>query len=338
MKINPNSNSINAQQLSKNAFPNRISRNAAAQKLGINTESIKLDDVELTLSRRAQSALTVVGDVNSMLHKQEFEEFTHPDLIFSGEFSNEALSFMSRIQFSLGFAQKSGNWELMLQNEGAHEWLVQNADVADMGARLVSGSGIWDESSMSNMNVTGDAAINKLANRYAEMRSSLEERYTGEELETMLGRLSDAFDLVASHIAHGEAESARMRLDTERIWIRLHNAMNSAGVQSNVFAKDYIEYDEEQKRNISNTITDMVRETTVHFAQMTRDFVLENGAIRDESALQLLTQFLQSAEPSEGRFSFNDLQTLNDIRSDHRESNRERTLFQDLHKRLDLLG
>ena len=325
MKINPNSNSINARQLISSTFPNRISGSEAAQKLGLNNEGFVLDDVELTLSRQAQSMLTVVGDVNSMLHKQEFEEFTHPDLIFSDEFSNEALSFLSRIQLSLGFNQFSG-WENLVSKEDTRNWLFENADVANTGAQLL---GAYEPN---------QSDLNNIANNYVMFRRQFEEQYSGEELETRLQQLSDAFDLIVGEIAHREAENANMRFNTERLWIRIHNGLNNVGIQSNIFAKDYIEYDEEQKRNISNTITDMVRETTAHFAQMTREFVLENGAIRDDNDLQLLTQFLQSAERSDGRFSFDDLQTLNDIRRGHRESSRERTLFQDLQKRLDLTG
>jgi len=328
MKINPNSNNINAQQLSNNAFPNRISRGAAAQKLGINTESIELDDVELTLSRRAQSMLTVVGDVNSMLHKQEFEEFTHPDLIFSDEFSNEALSFLSRIQISLGFDQFSG-WENLVSNDETRNWLFENAEVAEMGNNLISGLRLNTHIDERN---TGNAATIELANRYAEMRNSFEERYTGEELETMLSRLSDAFDLVVGHIANAEAETAYSRFGFQRFGVIKHNILVGQENAPTLFNKGEIEVPEDGFRSLIENVVGSIREATAHFARMTRDFVLENGAVTSESHIQLLNQFLQTAERPEGKLTFNGLSETREILGTR---NRDTTVFHQLQQRLN---
>ncbi|MCL2250076.1 MAG: hypothetical protein FWC13_12510 [Oscillospiraceae bacterium] len=325
MKVNTNSNNINAQQLSNSAFPNRIGRNAAAQKLGVGTsDNLRLDDVQLTLSRRAQSMLTVVeGGVTAMLHRQEFEEFTHPDLIFSDEFSNEALSFLSSIQISLGFDQFSG-WENLVANEETRAWLFENAEVAEMGNKLISGLGLNTHIDERN---TGNAATIELANRYSEMRSSFEERYTGEELETMLSRLSDAFDLVVGHIANAEAETAYSRFGFQRFGVIKHNILVGQEDAPTLFNKGEIEVPEDGFQSLIENVVESIREATTHFARMTRDFVLENGAVTSESHIQLLNQFLQAAERPEGRLTFNNLEDTRTLIATH---NRETNIFQKL--------
>lgn len=325
MKVNPNNNNINAQQLNSRTFPNRIDRRAIAEKLGIDVDGFKVEDVELTLSKQAQSMLTVSEeDVFARIFNREMEEFVEFGPRFSEEFSNEALGFLSTIQLSLGFNQFSG-WENLVSNEETRNWLFENAEVAEMGLQLIGGLDMLYKG--IDEGATGNAATRELANRYLEMRNSFEARYTGEELETMLSRLSDAFDLVVGHIAHVEGETAERRLNFGRINIMKHNILVGQEQPSHAFNKGEIEVPEDEFQSLIDNVVESIREATNHFARMTRNFVLENGAIANESHIQLLNTFLQSEERPEGRFTFNDLSNTRNILATR---NREATVFQQL--------
>jgi N-acetylglutamate synthase-like GNAT family acetyltransferase len=154
-----------------------------------------------------------------------------------------------------------------------------------------------------------------LANKYAEMRTSLEMEYSGAELETQLNKLSEAFDLTVGILAHERATTARLRMGIELARIAAHNQLLNQNTTKRFFDSAYIEYDKEKINNIFLMVTNSIRESIEHFAQLTRQFVLENGAITTERDEDALLAILRSTPESSRGFSFDNLKSINEILS-----------------------
>jgi len=52
-----------------------------------------------------------------------------------------------------------------------------------------------------------------------------------------------------------------------------------------------------------------------YYSNLTKQFVEENGQIKDDDSIKLLNAFLENAEREEGKFTYGDLNTINDISS-----------------------
>jgi len=83
---------------------------------------------------------------------------------------------------------------------------------------------------------------------------------------------------------------------------------------------------------------DGVKEAKTHFAHLTKQFVEENGHIKDDDDIKLLNAFLANAERGEGKFTYNDFNTINDINSLLTQRNRSETIFSQLLKTFKFLN
>ncbi|MCL2226489.1 MAG: hypothetical protein FWB97_02525 [Oscillospiraceae bacterium] len=326
MKINPNSN-YNAQHMNAKAFPNRQNRNATAERLGIDIgRSIKLDDVELTLSRRAQGMLAPVegGFEGRVRH---FEEFTHPDLEVAQDewFNRESVRELAALS---GFRSD----DLMIN------FFAQLQRSQSVGFSF--------ESDTRNM-----AA---LANSYAEIRQSLEATYTGGNLENRLEALSEAFAFSADRLARQSEHIATRRMNVETInrikqmrremGITGHMSIELPGGMSATFFTAGPGLDGEVPEELLERLEDYVstteqiissmREANAHFANLARQFVLENGAVSTADDKDLLESFFRAAERPEGSFSFDELSAAHDIVRSNSQGRQNSAMFEELRRLL----
>jgi len=108
--------------------------------------------------------------------------------------------------------------------------------------------------------------LSTLANTYAELRQTIEERYTGDELEDRLRWLSQGFEVLSSDVAQSHAYAAQREMlrseDTsgmsERELSLLNRKIESIGVD--------------------------IKDLMLELAQALRSFAVENGLISMESS------------------------------------------------------
>ena len=90
----------------------------------------------------------------------------------------------------------------------------------------------------------------------------------------------------------------------------MHNQMIEQGVQSPFFGGGKIEIDQDEFNRIHEMLTTGVREAVSRFAQLTRQFVLENGLLNTAQDREILEAFLLSAERPSGDVGLNDLNNI----------------------------
>jgi len=263
-----------------------------------------INAVKVSVSNEAQQLFMKMQEGNGdLLRLPEFIEketedltnfFSHENFaVLSQAHSSKAISFLSQAHFATGGTSSKMEF-----------FSLENAAMAEMGHRL---------SSVINISRSDFDNFVALGNEYAEIRKSLEERYSGEELEAQLNKLSEAFDLTAQIFGHKRSTTAFLQMRIEQARIVVHNQLLNQNTTTRFFDEGRIEYDEEKNQQFFSMVTNGIRESMKHFAQLTRQFILENGAIttkRDEEALLTL---LRSAPKSQGGFSFDNLNNINEI-------------------------
>jgi hypothetical protein len=267
-------------------------------------QSANHNAVEVNISEEAQRMFMKMQDGNGDLatRLQEFIEKESASLA-------PPLTFHEQIE-ALRQAHSNEAWEFLRQahfanggTAGSEFFSLDRAEMAEMGFQLL---GVIN---FARNDVDNFAA---LGNRYAEMRKSLEARYSGEELGTQLNKLSEAFELTTEILGHERARTAWLRLHFENARIDAHNQMLNWNPPRGLFEGGRIEYDQEELSNIMERVTNGIRESVNHFAQMTRQFVLEKGAITERNNESLLALFRNTPAP-QGGFSFDDLNSINEI-------------------------
>jgi len=137
----------------------------------------------------------------------------------------------------------------------------------------------------------------ELSNKYAEMRSWLEERFIGEELEKKLDWLNRAFENAEETYAWLLAEESRFVMFYQK------QMMENNNIQ---FNRDQFDRDVEK-------LMVGIYEAAIIFAQLARQFVIENGAINSEQDKKALETFLDEAPRQQGSFTFNEFNSVNEI-------------------------
>jgi len=326
MKINQSSNNINAQAISAGAFPNRIRRSEMAEKLGLNRNSFKLDDVQLTLSNQAQGLITIA---ERRFEPRPFVEIKHPEAEEGNRFDRNA--FRERAT-KMGFQVDDHMidfYDRIIRNQGASFGFRD--DVRNMTA---------------------------LANSYAEIRQSLEAVFSGEELERRLSSLSEAFAYVSNRISVQSEWNATRRMNFETInmikamrratgatgsmRIELPGGMTvsffTAEAEASVDIPKALRDRLDKYMNTTEHIRSSIRETTQHFANLARQFALENGTVTTGGQMELLKSFLSAAERPEGSLTFDNLSTLNDIFSRNWRGEQDETMFGRLTQEFEFLN
>jgi len=252
--------------------------------------------VEVNISEQAQKLFMQMQQGNDLTSRlKAFVEYdgnlTPQTDIDLSIFSQEAMTFLS--QSSLFFGT---------------DWTADDIVMAELGYQLI-GAFNFDTDDTHNFIA--------LANRYSELRQALTEEFTGEELENRLNALSQAFDLSVEIQAHHRSIQTSIALRVERNRITMHNQMIQQGVQSPFFEGGKIEIDQNEFNRIHEMLTAGVRDAVGRFAQLTRQFVLENGLLNTAQDRENLEAFLQSAERPSGGLGLNDLNSITGIlRSD----------------------
>jgi hypothetical protein len=169
-----------------------------------------------------------------------------------------------------------------------------------------------------------------LANRFSELRHALIDKHdTGEicceELEAKLSDLDEAFEFAAEVLSrraeHRLAQSPRIRddqignLQSTRRLLNITGAMRAqlACGATIVFLGDSDDADINTDRVLdtdSHMPLDLllsIRESTRHFAELTRKFVIESGEIRTTYDREWLEDVLRQARPTENGFTFDEM-------------------------------
>ncbi|MCL1987643.1 MAG: hypothetical protein FWG64_06700 [Firmicutes bacterium] len=182
---------------------------------------------------------------------------------------------------------------------------LDNIPMAEMGAQLMSVLGEfgsrYDVQNMTN-----------LANKYSEMRQSLEEQFTGEELEIQISNLDRAFELTSDYYSGFRAMQTQLSMRREMVQMFYHNQAVADGRVGN-FNMGKIEISEEKINDmlqLIDKISNGMRESLNHFTNIVKDFVMQNGLVSSEEQQLSLLDHLQNAEPNEKGFTFN---FMNDI-------------------------
>ncbi|MCL1883826.1 MAG: hypothetical protein FWF81_08770 [Defluviitaleaceae bacterium] len=226
----------------------------------INDVKVNISDEARRLFLNMQEGnenLVRLPEISEMAEESLTQFFSHENFAaLAQSHSREAITFLSQAHFATG-----GTAPLM------EFFSLENAAMAEMGHKL---------SSVINANKSNLDNFVALGNKYAEIRESLEAMYSGEELESQLNKLSEAFDLTAQILAHERSTSAFLQMRFEQARTVLNNQLFNQNTE--------IEYDEEKISNIRNS--------TRFFAQLTRQFILENGAITSEHDKESLLEML----------------------------------------------
>jgi polyhydroxyalkanoate synthesis regulator phasin len=168
-----------------------------------------------------------------------------------------------------------------------------------------------------------------LANRFSELRQALVDKHDAgeiccEELEAKLSDLDEAFEFAAEVLSrraeHRLAQSPRIRddqignLQSTRRLLNITGAMRAqlACGATIVFLGD--SDDDINTDRVLDTDSHMplelllsIRESTSHFAELTRKFVMENGEIQTQYDREWLEDVLRQAPPSENGFTFEEM-------------------------------
>ena len=138
----------------------------------------------------------------------------------------------------------------------------------------------------------------ELSNKYDELRESLlEGQLTGEALEVKLNFLKGAFNWASKQLAN--------YLETR--------ASDLLFNQSKMMEHQNISFNRHEFEQTYKNITEGTREAVLYFAQLVRQFVLENGRINSEQDKKALEAFLNEAPRQQGSLSFNNFNSLSEI-------------------------
>jgi hypothetical protein len=206
----------------------------------------------------------------------------------------------------------------------------ENAQMAEMGARILgSVSAFVFGSQVPPRNHLYDVAA--MANEYAEIRQELEEQFSGEELKRRLGLLSKAFELSTQIHARDVEVHARDLMSFEYFKMQAHNytTENRHRMYNPRQLFDAGVFDKVEVRNITNAVANAMRNSIVHFANLARQFVLQNGKV-DLSQLGDLNNFLSNSTPAEDGFSFDSLNDVSRIMTQPKTIGRSQTQFDQL--------
>ena len=313
-------NNVNANTVMQSPFANnaRVLGNRPARlnlPTNFSTPNIR-NGVEVNISEQAQRLFAQMqegnGDLTTRLSEfVEKEAASLTPMSFHEHMadlrqahSSEAWEFLRQAHFATG-QSIIGTPEMREAHDTSSSdfFSLENAEMAEMGFQLLSVVN-FDRSDIDNFAALG--------NRYAEMRNALEATYSGDELEAQLNNLSEAFDLTVEILAHDRALSAWLRMRFESARIDAHNQMLNQNTTQRFFDADRIEYDEEELNRIFSRVTNGIKESTRHFAQLTRQFVLDNGTITERNREALLA-LLRDAEAPQAGFSFDNLNSINEI-------------------------
>jgi hypothetical protein len=132
----------------------------------------------------------------------------------------------------------------------------------------------------TNLAVVAGGYLTHLANVYAETRLSIEERFTGEELEDNLRWLSQGFDLLLETVADSITGFAE----------RFFNFDNDESGMSKA--------ELERLRLEFGRFFPGMKDVAISLGQMLRQYAVENGFISSDRSSELFEKFLAKAMDS----------------------------------------
>ena len=157
--------------------------------------------------------------------------------------------------------------------------------------------GSWNE---QNDGLTNLAS---LAGRYGDMRQYIADNFVGAEKDNLLSHLSAAFDEATDRIAEGQALQFYLHTRMAESAIRLNEqlAIQNDNVGNNpIFQHDFMQMDTDLLRIIPQIIKDSTR----HFANLARLFVMENGNDSVHNGSADFASFINRATSSANVISF----------------------------------
>jgi hypothetical protein len=210
----------------------------------------------------------------------------------------DARNFMSRTMFFFFAPDRH-------LGPGAHT--TENVPMAKLGYQLLD---------VLDLRQSDTANFISLGNKYAELRQSLTEQYSGEELERRLGELSTAFDLSVTYLADRRAWQVWKRLSFESLLMQVHNQTLAQGRESHLFegGKKEIPSGAETQR-IVETFAEALQQSTRFFAEMMREFIVENGILDPAKDYTRVQTLLRGADPPQGGLTFDEMTSLREIMS-----------------------
>ncbi|MCL1989226.1 MAG: hypothetical protein FWG64_14825 [Firmicutes bacterium] len=290
------------------------------------------ENATLDISNEARQMFQAIQKENpNQLKQKEFTEVIPPENDYFTRSKNTMLSHLSNARMDeLSKADWASFWlgeqdqqKFGISAEAAHflnrtqttkvtdidkqiqHFSIDNIPMAELGAQLMT---------VLNYNNSDVQNMTDLANKYAEMRQSLEEQFTGEELETQISNLDRAFDLTANLYAGDREMQTFMRMHFEMSQMFYHNQAVADGRVGN-FNMGKIEISEEKINDmlqLIDKISNGIRESLNHFTNIVKDFVMQNGLVSSEEQQLSLLNHLQNAEPSENGFTFDFMNSIDD--------------------------
>jgi len=241
-------------------------------------------------------------------------------------------------QTPLGLVEAKGFNELWFFSQARHFMsetfenilTAENAPMAEMGARILGSADVFVFGSHAPPpNHAHNLAA--MANEYAAIRQELTEQFSGEELERRLEMLSEAFELSAQIHANDAQTHARIQMSFEYFKMQAHNYItaNRDRMLNPPHLFDAEILDKVEARNTTIAVADAIRNSIIHLANLTRQFVMENGKI-DLSQLGELNSFLSNSDSAEGGLSFDTLNDVSRIIAQPRNLGRSETQFDQL--------
>jgi hypothetical protein len=179
--------------------------------------------------------------------------------------------------------------------------------------------------------------MGSLSNKFAELRQSLIDQHSEgeiccEELEIKLNELDEAFkfatEVLSMRAEHREAVSRQVRkdqIDNLQSMRRLNNISGAMKAQlacgaTIIFLGD----DDEDGLNTDRIFygeshmpldyLEAIGDSIRYLTELTKDFVLKNGAVRTEEDNERLDDFLRNAPPIENGFTFDELLEKDELR------------------------
>ena len=305
MNINSNYNNFTLKN-----FGNRPSREGLVNLQESTVSSAMQHSVNVDISDEARKLAASILAVNE--HDGVRQEQTPLGLVEAKGFNE--LFFLSQARFIVGGESISTDDKALL---------------AEMGGRFIAHAHTGVNIGMGAPNHALNIA--SIANEYAAIRQELEEQFYGEELERRLGLLSETFDLSVQIHAYWAEAQARSDMSFEYFKMQAHNYIttNRDRMLNPPQLFDAGVFDKVEARNTSIAVADAIRNSIIHLANLTRQFVMENGKI-DLSQLGELNSFLSNSDSAEGGLSFNTLNDVSRIIAQPRNLGRSETQFDQL--------
>ena len=281
--------------------------------------------LDVSISEQAKRLFALMQE-----EKKVFSELTREFKEFSPEFTSEELKINDvndefheiTPEIRIGtFLRATPGTDLYEDTKGervyqaSHGVLYRSLDEAILHQFIEHISG---GDSYSNDDVTGTAI------RYAKLRKSLEEQYSGEELEKYLGMLEEAYDTSVDRAASYATYKERRKMERELFGslMRLNrsgvlvgfNIENGRFKSLTINGKDVDKEILKQFNLMTSKFYDAIRESTRNFANLAKQYVTENGAAESERDINLLEEFLRKQTLPENCFAFDDLNTIKNSR------------------------